>query len=134
MILCQWLGVEPCRSVGEELVFNSTGTLNTHFTYLHAAVAVARQIMSTDAQLPPSIDTASPPQQQAADPALAEAEPQYWTARQAEAALGTERRLCMDSSRTGNVIRNSLGRCHGHDLFTVTSRLSPHPIFINDCC
>ena len=31
---CQWLGVEPCRSVGEELVFNSTGTLNTCLTYL----------------------------------------------------------------------------------------------------
>jgi hypothetical protein len=32
MILCQWL--ELCHSVGEELVLNSTGTLNTQVTYL----------------------------------------------------------------------------------------------------
>ena len=35
MILSQWLEVKPCRSVGEELVFNSTDTLNAHITYLH---------------------------------------------------------------------------------------------------
>jgi len=75
-----------------------------------AAVAVARQLMSTGEQLPPSVDNATAPQ--AADPALAEAEPRYWTARQAEAAaLAAERCSRMDSAQhTDTATRNSLGR------------------------
>lgn len=92
----------------------------------HSAVAVARQLMTASEQLPRRTETvprnAAPacaelPRrtvtdviQRVAASALTEDESRYWTARQAEAALAAERCSRMDSSRNGNVIRNSLGR------------------------